>query len=431
MGLFDIFGKRTTETEKRIEKILNTYLGNSLVSLDDNQRTYIESGYNENLFVYMCVKFIIDKASDIPFKLYRYNPSGDDEEILNSPVLDLLEKPNNYQDWKDFVKQVYGYYLLTGNSYIWKVNSLNKSKKLPIELHVLPSQFIDIIAGKTFAHPAKEYVLNIFSNVKFPADDIIHFRTPNFNFEAGQYLYGQSPLRAALKTINQSNSTQDAFTKQAQNDGVKGLLMQQESEKFDPLTTEQLKDWKKKVKEAINGKDKKGLVEVTNMLFDYLQLGMTSADMQLLESHKLSKDDICSIYSLSSILFNNHVASTRDNYAVARKSGYTDAIIPLGKDWFSKLTKSLVVPFDDNLYLKLDTSNIEELKGDRAKLFSALAGAYWIPTSEKQRMSDIEPDGGLPEYLVPGNLFTLDGSDLPPIDSEIDKAVRELGLNKY
>lgn len=430
MGIFDFFSKnRNSEVERRIERELRTYsINGSLVSLDDNDETYIQEGYNVNLFVYMCVKFITDKASDIPMKLYRYRENGDDEEIKKSPVLDLIENPNPYQDWKLFIQQSFGYYLLTGNNYTWKVPSL--TQKLPIELHTLPSQFVDIISGKTWAHPAQAYLMSIFADVKFPADQIMHFRTPNYNFEAGQYLYGQSPLKAALKTINQSNSTQDAFTKQAQNDGVKGMLMQRESDNVTPLDAQQLKDFKKKIKESINGKDKKGLIEVTNVLFDYIQLGMNSADMQLLESHKVSRNDICAVFNLSSMLFNDNTASTYDNMNTVRKSAYTDAIIPMFENWIAKFNKDVVAKYDPNLYLKLDTSGIEELKQDRSSLYSALLNAYWIPTSQKQRMSEVEPDGVLPEYLVPGNLFPVDSMNLPPIDEEIDKALKEFGLNK-
>ena len=430
MGILDWFSKsRSSEIERRIERELRTYsINGSLVSLDDNDETYIKDGYNTNLFVYMCVKFIIDKASDIPLKLYRYRENGDDEEVKNSPVLDLIENPNPYQDWKLFIQQSFGYYLLTGNNYTWKLPSL--TQKLPVELHTLPSQFVDIISGKTWAHPAQAYVMSIFADVKFPAEQIMHFRTPNYNFEAGQYLYGQSPLKSALKTINQSNSTQDAFTKQAQNDGVKGMLMQRESDNVTPLDAQQLKDFKKKIKESINGKDKKGLIEVTNVLFDYVQLGMNSADMQLLESHKVSRNDICAVYNLSSMLFNDNTASTYDNMNTARKSAYTDAIIPLFENWIAKFNKDVVAKYDKNLYLKLDTSGIEELKTDKASLYNALVNAWWIPTSQKQRMSEVEPDGVLPEYLVPGNLFPVDSMSLPPIDEEIDKALKEFGLNK-
>lgn len=434
MGLLDIFKPATKNRNEAVERLvtqqIKTLLGNTLISLDDKDRTYIEEGYNKNIFVYMCVSYITRRASDIPIRLYRFNASGDDEEVKSHEILNLLEKPNPYTDQKEFIEKSLGYNLLTGNNYTWKLRSLTSPKSLPLELHTLPSQFIDIKAGKSWAHPAEEYVFNIYSSTKFKAENVMHFKTPNYLFENGQFLYGQSPLKAALNSLNQSNSTSEAFTKQAQNDGVKGLLMQRQNDDVQPLTADQLKDFKKKIKESLNGKDKKGLIEATNVMFDYIQLGMNAADMQLLESHKISRNDICAIYGLSSMLFNDNSASTFNNYTEAKKSAYTEAIIPLLENFISKFNAEIVTPYDDKLYLKLDTSGIEELKTDRAKLISSLSQAWWIPTSEKQKLSDIEPDGNLPEYLVPSGLFPIGGDDLPPIEDEIDKAVRELGADR-
>ena len=435
MGIFDFFKsnsatKRDVKLERIIERQIQTLLGGTIVTLDENDETYIQDGYNKNLFVYMCVSFITRRASDIPIRLYRFSGNGDDEEITDHPILDLLKNPNAYSDGKEFIEKSLGYYLLTGNNYTWKVNSTTDPSRPPLELHTLPSQFVDIKSGKTWAHPAKKYILRNFADVQFDADNVIHFRSPNYTFENGQHLYGQSPLRAALNALNLSNSTSEAFTKQAQNEGVKGLLMQRADSEVAPMTPEQLKDFKKKVKDSINGKDKRGLIEATNTLFDYIQLGMSAADMQLLEAHKVGRNDICAIYGLSSMLFNDNSASTFNNLNEAKKSAYTDAIIPLLNNWVSSLNKGLVSQVDSTLYLQIDTSGIEELKADRAKLISSLAQAWWIPTSEKQRMTDYEPDGMLPEYLIPSGLFPVDGSDLPPIDEEIDKAVREFGINK-
>ena len=435
MGLFDFIKsgatkQRDAQLQNIIEKQVRTLLGGTLVSLDDNDEVYIKEGYNKNLFVYMCVSFITRRASDIPIRLYRFTGTGQDEEITDNPILDLLERPNPYTDQKEFIEKSLGYYLLTGNNYTWKVHSTSDPNRPPLELHTLPSQFIDIKAGKSWAHPAKKYILRTFADVEFEADKVVHFRSPNYTFENGQYLYGQSPLKAALNALNQSNSTSEAFTKQAQNDGVKGLLMQRANSEVEPMTAQQLKDFKKQIKASLNGTDKRGLIEATNTAFDYIQLGLNAADMQLLESHKVGRNDICAIYGLSSMLFNDNSASTFNNLNEAKKSAYTDAIIPLLNNWLAKFNQDVVSKVDPNLYLKIDTSGIEELKADRAKLISSLSQAWWIPTSEKQRMSDYEPDGQLPEYLIPSGLFPIGGDDLPPIDEDIDKAIREFGVNK-
>lgn len=419
---------RNASIERELNRLTTALLGERLVPIDAKDENYIAQGFNKNLFVYMCVSFIIKRASDIPIKLMRKLETGEEEEIFDHPVLDLLKKPNPYTDGKEYIEKSLGYYLLTGNNYNWNIRL--KGQEFPKESHVLPSQYIDIVAGRTWGHGPTKYALNLYKNVYFPAEEVTHFKAVNFDFENGQYLYGSSPLRSALMTINSVNSGQVSFTKQAQNDGVKGLLMQEPSEHVSAMGPEQLKQFKRMVKEAINGNDKKGLVEVTNMLFKYIHLGMNSADMQLLENHRVGKQDICAIYNLSSILFNDNTSSTYSNYEQATKNAYIDAILPVLNNFLAKLTADWLVS-EPQLKLVPDTSNVEALKPDRSKLIASLVNAWWIPTTEKQRMTGVDPDDSLPKYMIPANLFPSDLENPTDVDEDIEKHLKELGINKY
>lgn len=49
------------------------------------------------------------------------------DEIADSPLNDILEKPNEYQSFSEFIESVVGYKLICGNSYVW-ANRLENGK---------------------------------------------------------------------------------------------------------------------------------------------------------------------------------------------------------------------------------------------------------------------------------------------------------------
>ena len=110
---------------------------------------------------------------------------------------------------------------------------------------------------------------------------------------------------------------------------------------------------------------------------------------------------------------------------------YIDSIIPALNEFLAKLTQSWLRPYDRSLYLEADYSKIEVLQKDLSKLVTALASAWWVPTQQKQKMTGVEVDDSLPKYLVPANLFPIDDATDPlNVDEEIDKHLRDLGLNR-
>ena len=55
-------------------------------------------------------------------------------------------------------------------------------------------------------------------------------------------------------------------------------------------------------------------------------------------------------------------------------------------------------------------------------LLGALGQAYWLPNSVKQEMSGYEPDGLIPEYLIPMNYTIMDSAG---ISDETAQKLRE------
>lgn len=427
MGIFSFFTKKNTDNSEMQREVFNAvmqYLNNSVIPITDNQNSYITAGFNKNIFVNMCVSYITRRASDIPWKLCKMDANGNEIEINRHPLIDLLDNPNPLQDQKELIEQALGYYLLTGNIFQWMLTPIaGTNKNQPKELWNLPSHYMEIVAGKDMARPITGYKLNTITEAKYAPEEILHVKSPNYDWDNGQWLYGASPLKAALSTINLGNSTVEAMTKQAQNSGALGLLMYDKQGNDNNITPEQLQQLKTKINTDIHGAKNRGKIVAASQMFKWQQLGMSAADMQLMEDHHITRDDICAIYGLASVLFNDHSSSTFNNIQEAKKSAYTDAIIPVLENYISKFNKSVVSKVDKDIYFKADYSGVRELQKDYSALIQSLQNAYWIPTSKKQELTGIEPDGELPEYLMPMNLIEQ-GEDIGADSERVEESAK-------
>lgn len=433
MGLFDFLSRdkqkdELTEvlknlTPEQIQQALVQRLGGGLVVPDDNVKSYIQNGFEANNVIYNAVTYITRRARSIPIYVAKKNGNGEYEYIPDHWLTKLLQRPNDLLSGSEFVEQSLLFYLVTGNSYTYKMMPSTREDGKPIQLWTLPSQYIDIELGSSEYMPViKSYSLNTLGDIDFAANQVIHLRTPNLSYDNGEWLYGQSPLRAALKTLNANSSGQEALSKLQQNLGAIGLLSKDGGPQVNQSQVRAMQSW---VNKNIQGAENKGLIRVLSQAYKYQQIGANAEELEIIKANQMTARELYAIYGLDSKLFNDPESTTYNNMQEARKGAYTEAIIPTLQAWIDKLTSDLLANEPD-LCLKLDLSGIEVLRKDLGELISSLKDAYWIPTSVKQEMSGVDPDGQLPEYILP----QLGMSAGEQIDEENKSRLNDL-LKKY
>ena len=120
-----------------------------------------------------------------PLERKAYN-----ENIVESPLSELLFRPNEWQGQDAFFELLATYYLITGEAFIW----LNRgdiegmldenANKMPVlEMFVLPSQWMEILPDQNDVWGVAGYYFQIGGIRRFiRKDDVIHWRMPNPNF---------------------------------------------------------------------------------------------------------------------------------------------------------------------------------------------------------------------------------------------------------
>ena len=424
------------------------------VMIPDNTDAYIKQGYLFNPIVYSIVSFIAQKASGIPWYVYKvkdekaarlYKSAGGRvdiptrlvrtkalEEIPDHPMQHLFDSPNNLQGWSEFIEQVIGFKLITGNSYVHTLapdNGINKG--IPREFWCLPSQIMKVVAGDG-EFPIRGYKNTIRQDVPLiPYEEMIHLKYWTPEYASGAWLYGLSPIKAGRRVISRSNSSYDTSVAMIQNSGVYGMLTGDAKHDDQTLTPEQAEMVERKLRDKTTGANK-GKTIVTSAALKWQQMGMSPVDLAILEADKVDLRMLCAIYHVPSELFGDAANKTYSNSKEAGRAVYTNAVIPALSQFRDALNGWLKRSAPDSgLFIDFDVTMIPELQPNMQELVTQLSSAWWLTPNEKRevmswgRSEDVSMDE---IYMPMGNIpISMGGFS----DDELAKMEKELGIGSY
>jgi hypothetical protein len=247
--------------------------------------------------------------------------------------------------------------------------------------------------------PVKEYRIEYNGNYSMPADQIL------------SHLYGQSPLRAGLRSLTTNNEAVTTGVKYLQNQTARGVLMSEEGD-LNEVQAQQLKD---KFRQQYQGANNGGDVIITPKKLSWVNFGLNAADVSLIEQYNASIKDICNIYNVPVQLLNNTEASTYNNMKEAKKALYQNAVIPELVKLRDELNRWLVPMYGDNLYLDFDFTSIPELQEENDKVVQQLSQAWWVTPNEKRAVMNYGKDEDTPamdDYYIPSNLLPVSNQDI-------------------
>lgn len=449
MGFLDLFFTNTKNTPQPVpnKKAYNPaamypLIGNTGINwLNDNSQAYITNGYAGNPVIYSIIKQITDKMSAVPFYLYEIQDSkklkryksftlnknlmsaealiAKDQslkEVDSHKIIDLLDQPNEYQQWSEFVKNVIGYKLITGNSYIYgaKAPEFSPNKGKIIGMTSLPAQLMNIVAQGNVV----EYYNLAGNNMRMEKEEILHLKYWNPDFSNSLHLYGQSPLKAAQKVMQLSNTAYETQASIIQNKGAYGMLFDK-SQSLDDTQMQQLKD------RFMNASANELMMVSADLAFT--QFGQTAEDMQIMESMGMNLRDLCNIYSFPSLLLGDDSQKTYSNYEQAEKSLIYNVVVPELTTLRDSLNKWLCPAYSKadgkQYFIDFDITVLPQLAADMDKVVAQLSAMWWTTPNEKRMATNYGEDTKNPlmyEYFIPQNLVPISETSIQINDPNQD-----------
>jgi HK97 family phage portal protein len=471
MGLFDFLRAKQPQQplvvqksiDPKIAQMLFSHIGKQPLFSEDSMQEYVDKGYQYNADVYSIVSFITRKAATAPPILYEVKddrafqkyksfsanltkPSDIAEanhlrakalvEVdMTHPIIQTLLNPNDYQSYYEFMDNLLGFKLITGNSYVYGVGpstGFNAGKFK--QLYVLPAHLIRILSDGRY-DPVSGYTLTTqYDTQDLRADNVMHTKywSPDYSSQ-GSHLYGQSPLRAALRVMQQSNDAQTASVKLFQNTGAVGILS---DDSDDGLAPEQALELQRKYKAEHSGSANAGNIIISSSKLKWTQLGLSPVDLAIIDSQKMNLRQLCNIYHVNSALLNDPDNKTYNNMYEARKALISDAILPELIALRADLNKWLVAPYNKsegvNYFLDFDLSVFPELQEDKKEQIQYLERAWWLTPNQKLEEMGYgrNEDPNMDKVYVSIQVKPIDSMNIDPIEQAVGIANAQLGSVK-
>ena len=365
----------------------------------------IVSGYLGNANVYSIIRKIAKTAAMIPLNVYTvkneqafkeynnlvsikdyspqhlmkvYQKKQQAIELVsntNDPVLKLLETPNPIYDKAEFREGFYTMRLTTGNAYIYQyLLEFGKDTGKPFEMWLLPSQYVTPVITVAFPHSITGYNMIMNELIEFKSEDILHSRYFNPDFDGyGRELVGLSPLRAASKILQRSDDETNYSVAAFQNSGISGIVSN-ESLNMDATSIEEVGAMKKAFYSEATGTGNARKLMFQAGKINYVQIGLSPVDMNLIESEHMTFKTLCNVFGVSTVLFNDSKSSTESNVKEMVKQLYINAALPEVYAFRDAINQQICSKFSNDkvrYYVDCDLSEITVLQQDM-KLLSEM-----------------------------------------------------------
>lgn len=363
-----------------------------------NGEQQVRDGYSGNDIVYSIVRLITDKVKIAPWGEFHvkdevaykhYNAAIKSKDVTQKKLIELhtkalepvkaggriselLKYPNPIDTWGDIVEGYSIMKLVTGNSYVYgKQIPFGTNKGAPLEIWVMPSQYMSIIADlNVFPFIPTGYQLYLQFLQQFTPNEILHdkYVNPNWNI-VGQQLYGLSPLQAAARVLTRSNEGKQAAVSNYQNGGPKGILFVAD-DRYDPLMSVREAVDIKKTLSRNQGSTNVNQVETSGYKVDYVPLGLSPVDLDLLNAENMDLRALCNIYGVPSQLLNDPDNKSYNNQKEGEKALTIRCALPMLqsiRDQFNRKfmrewgNQKTIIDFDPTVYSELQEDKSQQM----------------------------------------------------------------------
>lgn len=302
-------------------------------------------------WVYVAIDRKRNAVSQVPGRVYRSKPDGSQPDEIIDPrndFLRLMRNPNPMDTRSEFWGQTITHFELTGNALWLKQRANREAAKGPVkELWCIPSQFI---FPACFIEPLKDgyFMDDGFGNwIPIPSSEIVHFRNPN----PRNRFWGWGTLAACAESVKAQDAIKAAQLAAFNNDLLSTLYFSCK----DMLTDVQWKRMYALLKSRYGTVPKAGTPMLLENGVEVGNVRPKPAEMAFLDSSKISRDEILSIFGVPPVVAGLiDVSANLSNTASQERIFEAYTVKPLCVRLQERINKDLAPEFGDNLEFEFD-----------------------------------------------------------------------------
>ncbi len=393
---------------------------------DGYQRGLTMGGNNRNVPAVYASVMASARAVSQCWPRHKQVVNGNHTVITTSPASRLLRYPNEYQTFDQFIYNVVSLMLFEGECIVLIVRD---NRSAPVSLHICPkgtaSPQISPDGGEIFYAIGSNPMLPAETDYAVPARDIIHFRqhTPRHP------LIGESPIKAAALAVGINvalSETQAAFfSNMNRPSGIlstEAVLTKDQMTQLSAAFEEKSKDWAR------------GKMPILGGGLKFEQLSVNSVDAQLIESQRMSMEDIARVFGVPLPVIGDLSKATLSNVEQLISMWLSISLGSLLENIERSLDKAFGLPTDQ--YIELDVNALlrTDFSGRIDALTKGIQGGLFTVNEarEKEGLSPAE-SGDIPflqAQMTPINLLKPETipeatPSIPTPEPEVEETISE------
>lgn len=328
--------------------------------------TTLKSLFFSEDWVYIIVDLIANKISSQPLVVMTStveNGVESQEPDPENPINALLEQPNAWQDYAQWMYNTAVELFLMGNAVVWNAPNSGQLITLPTENVTLDFDQ----AGKV-----QNYVLSNFredstgfrelqSTMQFAEKEIVHIRRTN----PSSLLWGLSPFTPGRKSVLFNRYSSDYLNSFYVKQATPGLALTLDRNVNEDTALRQLRSFEL----AYQGRKNARRTLILPKGVDAKPLTHSLSDQKLIEHIEKNRETICGLLKVPKHELGLQQAGSlgSEEHRLALRNFWESTLIPGMRLIEGMLTKHFQNELGEDSFLQFDLSNVEALKDDMAK----------------------------------------------------------------
>lgn len=341
------------------------------------------NGFAGNPVGFRSVKLIAEAAAALPLVV-----QDDTQRYDVHPLGGLIARPNAAQGRAELLEALYGQLLLSGNGY---VEAVAPDEGLPLELHVLRSDRMNVVPGADGWPVAYEYAVGgrkhrfDMSGGNAP---ICHIKS----FHPQDDHYGLAPMQAAATAIDVHNSASN-WSKSLLDNAARpsGAIVYKSADGMGSMSQDQYDRLVDEMASNYQGARNAGRPMLLEGGLDWKPMGFSPSDMEFQKTKEAAAREIALAFGVPPMLLGIPGDATYSNYQEANRAFYRLTVLPLASRVTASLSHWLAGFTGQRVEVRPDLDQVPALATEREAQWRRVATADFLSDAEKRQMLGLPP----------------------------------------
>jgi len=349
-------------------------------------------------WVYACVARRSMGLAQIEFRLYRLKKNGDVEEILEHELLELLYRVNPEMTKYNFIQLSIIYRDLLGAS-PWVLTKVNESDKYPSNIYIARPEYFRVQKDKNGQLQSYTYQIGTFKKTYSP-DEVIFLK----NYNPRNPDRGIGVIEAVRMTAENDDYILQSNSNLLKNNARPSGFLETSSN----VSRETRKRLKKEFEKEYQGYENTYKPMLLEGGMKYKQVSLPPKDLDFIESRKMNRDEILSIFGVPKPVLGVFEDVNRASAVAAEYVFNKWTLEPLATEMVEQLNEFLVPKFGTDLWLSFEPLARDDQEMDLKR--KTESWNKWMTTNEIREMEGLEAvNGGDYIYMPLSNMPLIGG----------------------